>query len=52
MEHCPYRGKLMHKTKDGAKRQRRSLMVNKGRSNGRTNVYHCDFCNHWHTGRR
>jgi hypothetical protein len=49
---CPMTTKQQHSTKEGALRQRAQLLGRKGKSNGRTNVYRCDWCDTWHVGRR
>lgn len=49
---CPNNGKQQHASKEAALRHRAQLMRVKGKANGRTNVYRCDWCKTWHVGRR
>lgn len=44
--------KECHPTKQAAKDHRAHVLGKKGKANGRTNVYRCDWCSQWHIGRR
>jgi hypothetical protein len=49
---CPVTGKQQHAAKKDASVQRSGVLTRKGKTNGRTNVYKCDWCDTWHVGRR
>jgi len=51
LEPCAVTGK-QRLTKIQARKMRMAILRKRGKTNGRTNVYRCDWCDHWHTGRR